>query len=108
MFAGFAALLICAGLPLKESLIPQNRFKGHLLEAFREYPSLIKNKRFVTTAVKSINVQPPINAAFLRMSNFRAVMAPHAMNIALNPIKRPKSSSDHPKWSCIIKGADEQ
>lgn len=51
VLAGFAALLICAGLPLKESLIPQNRFKGHLLEAFREYPSLIKNKRFVIHAL---------------------------------------------------------
>lgn len=47
VLAGFAALLICVGIPLKESLKPQNRFKGKLMDAFKEYPMLIKNKRFM-------------------------------------------------------------
>lgn len=47
VLAGFAALLICVGIPLKESLKPQNRFKGRLIDAFKEYPMLIKNKRFM-------------------------------------------------------------
>lgn len=47
VLAGFAALLICVGIPLKESLKPQNRFKGKLIDAFKEYPMLIKNKRFM-------------------------------------------------------------
>lgn len=47
VLAGFAALLICVGIPLKESLKPQNRFKGKLTDAFKEYPMLIKNKRFM-------------------------------------------------------------
>lgn len=47
VLAGFTALLICIGIPLKESLKPQNRFKGKLIDAFKEYPMLIKNKRFM-------------------------------------------------------------
>ncbi len=50
VLAGFAALLICIGIPLKESLKPENRFKGKLIDAFKEYPLLIKNRRFMTHA----------------------------------------------------------
>ena len=50
VLAGFAALLICAGLPLKESLIPQNRFKGHLL-GHSGISLADKNKRFVIHAL---------------------------------------------------------
>lgn len=51
VLAGFAALLICIGIPLKESLSPEKRFSGNIIEAFREYPTLLKNKRFVVHAL---------------------------------------------------------
>lgn len=51
VLAGFAALLICVAIPLKESLKPENRFKGKLIYAFKEYPMLVKNKRFMIHAL---------------------------------------------------------
>lgn len=47
ILAGLAAFLLCVAIPLKESLKPDRRFKGKLLDAFGEYPALLKNKRFM-------------------------------------------------------------
>ncbi len=47
ILAGIAAFLLCVAIPLKESLKPDRRFKGKLLDAFGEYPALLKNKRFM-------------------------------------------------------------
>lgn len=47
ILAAFAALLLCIAIPLKESLKPQNRYRGPLLKAFGEYPRLLKNRRFM-------------------------------------------------------------
>lgn len=51
VLAGFAALLLCVAIPLKESLQPQNRFQGKLIDAFKEYAVLIRNRRFMTHAL---------------------------------------------------------
>lgn len=51
VLAGFAALLLCVAIPLKESLQPQNRFQGELIDAFKEYAVLIRNRRFMTHAL---------------------------------------------------------
>lgn len=47
VLAGIALCLLLVAFPLKESLAPENRFKGRLLGAFREYPVLLRNKRFM-------------------------------------------------------------
>ena len=47
ILAGLSAFLLCVAIPLKESLKPDRRFKGKLLKAFGEYPTLLKNRRFM-------------------------------------------------------------
>lgn len=47
VLAGIAVFLLLVAFPLKESLRPDRRFTGKLLQAFGEYPKLIKNKRFM-------------------------------------------------------------
>lgn len=51
ILAGYAALLLLVAIPYKESLPKSRRFKGKLVDAFKEYRTLVANKKFMVHVV---------------------------------------------------------
>lgn len=48
ILAGFGVLLMILSYKYKESLKPENRYKGKLVDAFSEYKVLLSNRKFMT------------------------------------------------------------
>lgn len=74
VLAGFALLLVITSVFYKESLPADKRAKGPLIDAFKEYGPLLKNRRFMTHVLLKGSALGPL---FAHISSAPFIMQTH-------------------------------